>query len=56
MSSDAKPEIRRAPRDMRWPSDRHVAVVFNVAYEAWTEKGASAIGPIGTRCVPACST
>ena len=47
MSNDKNPEIRRAPPGMRWPGDRHVAVVFNVAYEAWTEKGASAIGPMG---------
>ena len=47
MSSDTKPEIRRAASGMRWPGDRHLAVVFNVAFEAWTEKGASAIGPMG---------
>jgi peptidoglycan/xylan/chitin deacetylase (PgdA/CDA1 family) len=52
MPSHAKPEIRRAPPDMRWPGDRHVAVVFNVAYEAWTENGASAIGPMGNPLGP----
>src|SRR5215510_2080504 len=52
MSNDAKPLIRRAPRGMRWPGDRHVAVVFNVAYEAWTENGASAIGPMGNPLRP----
>ncbi len=41
------PEIRHAPRNMRWPGDRHVAVVFNVAYEVWSEGAASAIGPMG---------
>jgi peptidoglycan/xylan/chitin deacetylase (PgdA/CDA1 family) len=41
------PEIRRAPRNMRWPGDRHVAVVFNIAYEVWSEGGVSAIGPMG---------
>jgi peptidoglycan/xylan/chitin deacetylase (PgdA/CDA1 family) len=46
------PEIRRAPRDMRWPGDRHVAVVFNVAYEVWSENGASAIGPMGNPLRP----
>ena len=39
--------IRRAPRDLRWPGDRHVAVVFNVAYEAWSDGNASGIGPMG---------
>ena len=52
MSNDTKPEIRRAPRGMRWPGDRHVAVVFNVAYEAWSEKGTSAIGPMGNPLRP----
>src|SRR5208337_2627940 len=41
------PKIRLAPRNMRWPGDRHVAVVFNVAYEVWSEGGISAIGPMG---------
>lgn len=43
----ATPAIRRAPKDMRWPGDRHVAVVFNVAYEAWSDGNASGIGPMG---------
>jgi len=46
------PEIRRAPRGMRWPGDRNVAVVFNIAYEVWTEKGVSAIGPMGNPLRP----
>jgi peptidoglycan/xylan/chitin deacetylase (PgdA/CDA1 family) len=41
------PEIRRAPQDMKWPGDRHVAVVFNVAYEGWSEGAASGVGPMG---------
>ena len=52
MSNNTKPEIRRAPRGIRWPGDRHVAVVFNVAYEAWSEKGVSAIGPMGNPLRP----
>ena len=52
MSSDSKSKIRRAPAGMRWPGDRHVAIVFNIAYEAWTEKGASAIGPMGNPLRP----
>src|SRR5215471_6178017 len=50
MSSDTKPEIRRAASGMRWPGDRHLAVVFNVAFEAWTEKGASAISGQSVAC------
>ena len=52
MSNHTRPEIRCAPAGLRWPGDRHVAVVFNVAYEAWTEKGASAIGPMGNPLRP----
>jgi len=48
VSSQAKPpKIRRAPAAMRWPGGRHVAVVFNVAYEAWSDGAASGIGPMG---------
>lgn len=32
---------------MRWPGDRNVAVVFNIAYEAWPEGATSGIGPMG---------
>ena len=52
MPGDTKPKIRRSPRGMRWPGDRHLAVVFNVAFEAWTERGASAIGPMGNPLRP----
>lgn len=41
------PEIRRAPQHMKWPGDRNVAVVFNVAYEVWSEGAASGVGPMG---------
>jgi peptidoglycan/xylan/chitin deacetylase (PgdA/CDA1 family) len=47
MNKTGAPEIRRAPRDMRWPGDRNVAVVFNVAYEAWQDGATSGIGPMG---------
>lgn len=30
-----------------WPDDKRVAVVFNVAYEAWSEGGSSTLGPMG---------
>ena len=36
-----------APANFRWPGGRHVAVIFNVAYEAWSEGAASGIGPMG---------
>lgn len=46
------PVIRRAPKDLRWPGDRHVAVVFNVAYEVWSQGNASGIGPMGNPMPP----
>jgi peptidoglycan/xylan/chitin deacetylase (PgdA/CDA1 family) len=46
-SASVSPEIRRAPANMKWPGGRHVAVVFNVAYEAWSEGAASGVGPMG---------
>lgn len=41
------PEIRHAPDGFRWPGGRHVAVVFNIAYEVWSDGGASGVGPMG---------
>lgn len=42
-----KPQVVRAPANFRWPGGRNVAVVFNVAYEVWSEEAASGIGPMG---------
>jgi peptidoglycan/xylan/chitin deacetylase (PgdA/CDA1 family) len=39
--------VKRLPRDYRWPGGRHVAVVFNVAFEAWSDGKAPGIGPMG---------
>lgn len=36
-----------APASLRWPGGRHVAVVFNIAYEAWSEGATSGVGPMG---------
>lgn len=41
------PDIVKAPAGMRWPGGRHVAVVFNIAYEVWSDGAASGIGPMG---------
>ena len=41
------PVIRRLGADFRWPGGRRVAVVFNIAYEAWSEGKAPGIGPMG---------
>jgi peptidoglycan/xylan/chitin deacetylase (PgdA/CDA1 family) len=39
--------VLRLGSDFRWPGRRRVAVVFNVAYEAWSEGKASGLGPMG---------
>lgn len=45
--SDLICERLRAPRDLRWPGDRHIAVVFNIAYEMWSPGTTSSVGPMG---------
>ena len=39
--------VRRLGREFRWPDDRRVAVVFNVAYEAWSDGKPPGISPMG---------
>ncbi|HVZ53447.1 MAG TPA: polysaccharide deacetylase family protein [Pseudolabrys sp.] len=43
----AKPRIVRTQPQFRWPGGRHVAIIFNIAYEAWSEGKAPGIGPMG---------
>jgi len=46
-TTSALPHIVSTRPDFRWPSDRHVAVIFNIAYEAWSDGKAPGIGPMG---------
>ncbi|TCT00583.1 polysaccharide deacetylase family protein [Aquabacter spiritensis] len=46
------PRITKPGRDFRWPGGRHVAVVFNLAYEAWSDGKAPGIGPMGNPLPP----
>jgi peptidoglycan/xylan/chitin deacetylase (PgdA/CDA1 family) len=39
--------VIRLDRDFRWPGGRHVAVIFNVAYEGWSDGVAPGVGPMG---------
>jgi hypothetical protein len=39
--------VRRLPPEFRFPGGRRVAVVFNIAYEAWSDGVAPGIGPMG---------
>lgn len=43
---------RRLGRSFRWPGGHHVAVVFNIAFEAWTDGRAPGLGPMGNPLPP----
>jgi peptidoglycan/xylan/chitin deacetylase (PgdA/CDA1 family) len=49
MQDAVAPEARviRLGADFRWPGGRLVAVVFNVAYEAWSDGKSPGLGPMG---------
>jgi len=46
-TTSTSPQIVRTRPDFRWPGGRHVAVIFNIAYEAWSDGKAPGIGPMG---------
>jgi peptidoglycan/xylan/chitin deacetylase (PgdA/CDA1 family) len=48
----AAPSVRRLDADFRWPGGRRVAVIFNIAYEAWSDGQAPGIGPMGNVLKP----
>ncbi|MDC7784942.1 polysaccharide deacetylase family protein [Rhodoplanes sp. TEM] len=39
--------VKRLDRAFRWPGGRHVAVILNLAYEAWSDGKAPGVGPMG---------
>jgi peptidoglycan/xylan/chitin deacetylase (PgdA/CDA1 family) len=50
VSTEAR--ITRLGDDFRWPGGRRLAVIFNVAYEAWSDGQAPGIGPMGNVLKP----
>jgi peptidoglycan/xylan/chitin deacetylase (PgdA/CDA1 family) len=44
--------VRRATPAFRWPGGKRVALVFNIAYEAWSDGEAPGIGPMGNVLKP----
>ena len=44
--------VKRATSDFRWPNGAKIAVVFNLAYEAWSPGKAPGIGPMGNVLQP----
>jgi peptidoglycan/xylan/chitin deacetylase (PgdA/CDA1 family) len=51
-NTSAQPRIVRTPTEFRWPNGRHVAIIFNIAYEAWSDGKAPGIGPMGNPLPP----
>lgn len=51
MSSSA-PHIARLGDTFRWPNGARVGIVFNVAYEGWSEGQTPGIGPMGNPLKP----
>ena len=47
-----QPHIIRLDNDFRWPGGKRVAVIFNIAYEAWSDGQAPGIGPMGNVLKP----
>lgn len=47
--SDRKnvPAVRPVPAGFTWPEGKRIAVVFNVAYEMWSDGATSGVGPMG---------
>jgi len=52
MPSTTTPVITRLADDFRWPGGKRVAVIFNIAYEAWSDGQAPGIGPMGNVLKP----
>lgn len=52
MTSPISPQITRLPDTFRWPGGHRVAVIFNIAYEAWSDGQAPGIGPMGNVLKP----
>jgi|SRR6056297_1345970 len=40
-------ETKTFGQDIRWPDNRRIAVVFNLAYEMWSPGATSGVGPMG---------
>ena len=44
--------ILRPGPDFRWPGGARIAMVFNIAYEGWSDGKTSGIGPMGNVLAP----
>ena len=44
---ECAPEIRSMPAGFSWPDGKRIAVIFNIAYEMWSDGATSGVGPMG---------
>lgn len=44
--------VLRAKDNFRWPGGKRVAIIFNIAFEAWSDGEAPGIGPMGNVLKP----
>ncbi|MDN4592040.1 polysaccharide deacetylase [Xenophilus aerolatus] len=47
-----EPIVTRLPDNFRWPGGHRLAIIFNIAYEAWSDGQAPGIGPMGNVLKP----
>lgn len=47
MSHKTVCDIKTLDKDYRWPGQKRLAVVFNIAYEMWTPGNSSSVNPMG---------
>ncbi len=45
-------KIQRLPRNFTWPNGKRIAVIFNIAYEGWSDGKVPGIGPMGNPLPP----
>ena len=50
--ASARSEVKRLDRSFRWPGGARVGIIFNVAYEGWSDGQTPGIGPMGNPLKP----
>lgn len=47
MNKDISCDIEYLQKDLLWPGNKRLAIIFNIAYEMWTPGAASSVNPMG---------
>ncbi len=50
--ASSEPTIKRLNNTFRWPNGARVGIIFNIAYEGWSEGQTPGIGPMGNPLKP----